>query len=135
MKILQITLIAMFAVCFSSCGDNKAAEDVAAHMVENFQKIPDVIKDVSDVESAKVASDKLRQIGKDINVVIIANKDAKISKSKSAEMQKTMEDQLSGVKSAIEAKIAELSAKDPAAAMELSKGFQDLITNMSNGVN
>lgn len=134
MKILQFTLIAMFTVCFSSCGDNQAAEEVTASMVENFKKIPDVIVDVSDIDSAKSASDKLREIGKDINVVLIANKDQKISKSKSEEMQEAMTDQLAGVKAAIEAKITDLSDKDPAAAIELSKGFQDLITNMTNGV-
>lgn len=135
MKTLQITLIALFTACFVSCGDNQAAEDVAANMVENFKRIPDVIKDVSDVESAKVASEKLSEIGKDINAVLIANKDKQITKSKSEEIQKTMTDQLTSVKEAIQTKITDLSAKNPAAAMELSKGFQSLVTNMTKGVN
>ena len=134
MKTLQITLIALFTACFVSCGDNKAAEDVAAQMVASFKTIPEIIQDVKDVETAKAASEKLAQVGKDINVVLLANKDKKISKSKSEEMQKTMQEQLSGVKTAIETKINALMATDPAAAQELSQGFQSLITNMTDGV-
>lgn len=135
MKILHTTLIALFTLCFVSCGEKKAAEDTATQILESFKTIPDIIQDVTDVETAKLANEKLSQLGKDINLLLIANKDKKVSKPKYDEMMKNQQDLFAELQKTVEKKIASLTASDPAAAQELDKGFKQFATNMTANLN